>query len=469
MTYRRFTFAGALTLLVSLSVFADVRLPALISDHMVLQHGMNDPIWGWADPGEAISVAIGGQTKTAKADKAGKWSIRLDKLESAEPLTMTVKGNNTLTVQDILVGEVWLASGQSNMAMQVKAAKDFEAEKVAAQLPQIRMFTVVRSASLEPRDNCEGQWVICSPETVGDFSATAYFFAREVHKKLQVPVGILHASWGGTAIQRWTSIEAMQHEPQLRSFVDAYKKARKANIVDAKPGAPSDLYAGMIAPLVPYAIKGAIWYQGEANAKTPETSALYAVQLPTLIKDWRTRWNQGDFPFAWVQLPGFSAKKNAEGAWPAMRESMLRTLSVPNTGMAITIDIGDPGNIHPKNKQEVGRRLALWALGDVYKQDVPATSGPLFARSMAKGNKLILSFSHADGGLIAKDGELRAFEISGSDGKWHPAKAQIRKGRVIVSSPDVIQPVAVRYDWANDPDGNLYNAAGLPASPFRTR
>jgi sialate O-acetylesterase len=480
---------------------ADVKLPAIFSDHMVLQRDAAVPVWGWADPGEEVTVSIAGQSKTATADKDGKWMVKLDKLSSGEPCALTVKGKNTLTVADVLVGEVWLGSGQSNMAFKVSSAKDFEQEKAAANLPQIRMFTTTSKAADSSQPDCAGAWQVCGPETVGSFSATAYFFGRELHKALGVPVGLVNSSVGGTPIESWISKEAQQNCADLKPFLEARAKveaafdpvaaqaqygkdmatwktaAAKAKAAGRQPpraprnpveirkrkGDIGGLFNGMIAPLVPYAIRGVIWYQGEANS-SPEKAAFYQYQLPLLVQDWRARWGEGDFPFAWAQLPNFTG---AGRNWPLVREAMLKSLKVPNTGMAITMDIGEPGNIHPKNKQEVGKRLAMWALGTVYGQKT-ATSGPLPAGHEVRGGEVALSFTHTDGGLTAKGGDLKGFVIAGDDKKWLPAKARIEGDKVIVSSPDVKQPVAVRYAWDNNPECNLFNGAGLPASPFRT-
>jgi len=500
-------FAMALTLVVS-TAWAEVGLPSLFSDHMVLQQNTSVPVWGWADPGETVMVNIAGQTKTVTADATGKWSIRLDKLSRAESMTLTVKGKNTLTVNDVLVGEVWLASGQSNMQLPVNDVTNAWQENASAKFPQIRMFTVVHHVAVTPETNCEGQWVICSPETVGRFSAAAYFFGRELHQQLKVPIGLINASWGGTPIETWTSMNRMEGKPEFaRVFkpwetkmrvpfdevkaqnqysraMAAWKTNAENRKAEGKPAPPepqllvsprldknypANLFNGMIAPLIPFAIHGAIWYQGENNAQS-DYPQLYSTQLPLLIQDWRQRWAQGNFPFAWVQLPNFKKPTDDPGAvstWAVIRESMLHTLSVTNTGMAINIDIGDPANIHPKNKQAVGHRLALWALAQVYGEKIPF-SGPLPAGQKIKGDEITLFFTHTDGGLMAKDGELKGFAIAGADKKWFWAKARIAGEQVVVSSPEVKTPVAVRYAWADNPDCNLYNGAGLPASPFRT-
>ena len=489
----------SLGLLAAANLWADVRLPSLFSEHMVLQREAQTPVWGWATPGEQVTVAIGGQTQTARADAHGKWTVKLANLQAGGPQKLTVQGKNSLSVNDVLVGEVWLGSGQSNMGLRVSGAQNFEQEQKNANLPQVRMFTVTSGAADTPQDDCKGQWIVCAPQTVGDFSATLYFFGREVYKSLDVPVGLINSSVGGTPIESWISSDVQHTSPELKPFFEASaqedkvfdavtakakyekdlarwkevaKKARKDG--RAVPRAPRDpvatrerkgnvggLFNGKIAPLIPYAIRGAVWYQGEANTHG-DKAQFYQYQLPLLVTDWRARWGS-EFPFAWVQLPNFTA---GEG-WCVVREAMLKSLKVPNTGMAVAIDIGEPKNIHPKNKQEVGRRLGMWALGTVYGKKI-ATSGPLPAAHTVRGNEMVVSFAHADGGLVAKGGNLKGFVIAGADYQWKPAKARIEGEDVIVSSADVPQPVAVRYAWADNPDCNLYNAAGLPASPFRT-
>lgn len=484
---------------------AELKLAALFSDHMVLQRDQDVPVWGWADPGEKISVEFGDQKKTATADADGKWMIKLAPLAaSAKRRTLAVRGekpNRKAEAADVLVGEVWLGSGQSNMAMTVSRARDFEAEKAAAKLPLIRMFRESSGAAKTPQADGKGQWSVCSPESVGAFSATLYFFGREIYRELDVPVGLINSSVGGTPIESWIAAEAQARTPELKADWEAQVKVRAAfdeerakaqyekalarwrdqaakakaagkpaprRPIDplaqrARRGGPGGLFYGKIAPLIPYAIRGVLWYQGEANSR-PGKALLYQYQLPLLVTDWRTRWGQ-ELPFACVQLPNF--ERLGEG-WMQVREGMLKTLRLPKTGMAITIDIGDPKDIHPQNKQDVGRRLALWALGDVYGKQVAATSGPLPAGHEARGDEIVVSFSHAEGGLQAKDGELKGFVIAGEDRQWKPAKARIEGKQVIVSSPEVKDPRAVRYAWAANPDANLVNAQGLPASPFRT-
>lgn len=492
--------SALLTLVAATTAFADVKLPAIFGDHMVLQRETVVPVWGTATPGEEVTVSIAGQTASAKADAAGKWSVKLAKLAAAGPHTLTVKSANTLTFSDVLVGEVWLGSGQSNMAMTVNRAKDFEREQAAAKFPQLRMFTEASGAAGTAQSEGKGSWVVCSPDAVARFSATAYFFGREIHQVLGVPVGLINSSVGGTPIESWIAPEAQKASPELKGFFESARNAKKAaDPAQAKakfeadlaqwqeaakkakaegkpaPRRPQDpaalaerkgnvggLFNGKIAPLIPYAIRGALWYQGEANS-VPEKAQFYEAQLKLLVTDWRKLWGH-EFPFAWVQLPNFGGPGRD---WPLVREAMLRTLALPKTGMAITIDIGEEKDIHPKNKQDVGRRLAAWALGTVYRQKV-ATSGPLPAGHQVRGSEIVLSFKHTDGGLTAKGGELKGFVIAGADKQWKPAQARIEGDKVIISSADVKQPIAARYAWENWPTCNLFNGAGLPASPFRT-
>ena len=487
---------------VSNAAIADVRLPSLFSDHAVLQQGVALPVWGWAEPNETVTVTLSGQTKVTKGGADGAWRVSFEALKPGAALTLTVKGKNTLTVQDVLVGEVWLGSGQSNMAMTVNRSNNYDYEQTLANLPKIRMFTVDRTVGKTPQKECKGQWVVCASNTVGTFSATAYFFGRDLHQKLAVPVGLINSSWGGTPVEAWFSDEAMQAMPgsktitdpwaartatpwdeakamagydkQVATWKEAVKKAKaegkQSPRAPQKPGDPllsqhypANLYNGMIAPLIPYALRGAVWYQGESNARD-DSAHLYGTQLQTLIKDWRTRWGS-ELPFAWVQLPNYRA---SDRNWPLVREGMLQTLKVPGTGMAITMDIGETSDIHPKNKQEVGQRLALWALGTVYAQKVASSSGPLPAGYTVKGSEVVCAFTHADRGLTTKGGELRGFVIAGEDQKWVPASAKIVGDTVVVSHPDVKNPVAARYAWAADPACSLFNGAGIPASPFRT-
>lgn len=489
----------------STSFAEDLQLAATFTDHMVLQRGKPVPVWGWADSGEQVTVKFSGQMKSAIVGKNGKWMVKLDPMKAdAQPHTLLVSSSGqdqTANVKDVLVGEVWLGSGQSNMAMTVSRSRDFDKEKSAANMPLIRMFKENSSGALQPQENSKGEWTICSSETVGSFSATLYFFGREIHQELGVPVGLINSSVGGTPIESWVAAGSQAQTPELAakhteavSAFEAfnvekaqaqYEKALtlwKATAAKAKTagqpiprkprngadrhlqrGGPGGLFNGKIAPLIPYALRGVLWYQGEANTH-PGKGHLYQYQLPLLVRDWRKLWGE-DFPFAWVQLPNF--QRDGEG-WMLVREGMLKTLRLPHTGMAITIDIGDPKDIHPKNKQDVGRRLAYWALSEVYEKEKVAASGPLPMNHEIRGNEMIISFTHTEGGLKAKGGKLKGFVISGTDQQWEPGTARIVGDQVFISHPDITKPIAVRYAWEANPDCNLFNGQGLPASPFRT-
>jgi len=486
---------------------AAVTLPAVFSHHMVLQRDAAVPIWGWADPGEEVTVAIAGQTKTTTAAADKKWSIKLDKLSAGGPHALTVTGKNKLTITDVLVGEVWLASGQSNMVHIMQTSLDFEKERAAADFPKLRLFTVARAVGQTPQENCRGNWLTISPRTVENVSAVAYHFGRELHQKLGIPVGVIVSALGSTPIEAWTSMDAQKSRPELKELLsswdekaatyesaaakDAFEKdlaawkdaAAKARAEGTpaprepkppihprdQPAHPAVMFNGMIAPLIPYALRGAIWYQGEFNSQREDYATLYRHQLPLLVSDWRARWGRNDLPFAWVQLPTFDTTTRSPRmpGWPLIREGQLLSLTVPNTGMIVSIDLGEANSVHPLNKKAFAHRLALWARAEVYGGKV-FWSGPLFASWKVQGSEIELSFRHTDGGLIAKNGDLTGFIIAGADKQWHPARARIVKDKVVASSPDVPAPVAVRYSWADNPEGNLCNAASLPASPFRT-
>ncbi len=504
---RRIGLAAAVVLLTGsvVSALADVKLGSPFGDHMVLQQGVPVPVWGWADPGERVTVSIAGQKQTATADPGGKWMVRLAKLESGGPLEMTVTGAgaNSIAIKDVLVGEVWLASGQSNMAFPVsrKVASyagltNEEAEIAAADYPAVRMFTGKPAKSYEPQSTLAGQWLVCSPETVPGFSAVGYLFARDLLKELKVPVGILTEAYGASTAEAWISREVMTADPQLKPLLDAldasvkfYRENPQASAdqapphpktINARPNRPGGpqrdpvqdqhfptvLFNGMINPVIPYAIRGVIWYQGESIVGGTPGIDLYGHVQQALVNDWRKRWGEGDFPFYIVQLPG---QKNVSNN-PRVREEQATILSLPNTGMAVTIDTGEPTNVHPHNKEPVGDRLARIALAKIYGRKIEY-SGPVFESMKAEDGAIRLRFSHVGGGLVAKGGPLKGFQIAGVDGKFADADARIDGDSVIVSSGEVKSPVAVRYGWDDYPEGmgcNLYNAAGLPAAPFRT-
>ncbi len=641
-------FAAALPQAISAAEDTKPFLHPLFSDHMVLQRHVKTPVWGWASPGDKITVRFGGQIRTAVARADGKWSVRLDAMgASTQPRTLTVESSaagQSVTINDVLVGDVWLCSGQSNMEMGIGAC-NVPDEIAAANYPQIRLLTVPHLIAYQPTERPVCSWVPCSPDTVaqggwGGFSAAGYFFGRDLHRALKIPIGLIHSSWGGTIAEAWTSAEALQ---PLGDFADRLERVATAgkggktdfaseyenwcrkndpgtvqgwaqpqcettswktvtmpqpfeqaglpdfdgmvwfrrafelpadwaghqlslslgpvddidttwvnglkvgqmnrydlnrvytvppealkpgnNVVAVRvldtggnggftgkpeqmflktggpgeatrislagewqmrdsaplsklPGVPSVadsnnpnqvtvLYNGMIAPLLPFAIRGAIWYQGESNAGR---AAQYRCLLPTMIRDWRARFGVGDFPFYIVQLAAFQPTfpEPRENEWAELREAQALTAkNVPHCGLAIAIDIGDAADIHPKNKAEVGRRLALWALADTYHQKVEC-SGPWYKSMKARGNSVRLAFEHADGGLEARGGELKGFAVAGEDRKFVWGKAVIDGHTIVVSSPEVARPLAVRYGWDINPVCNLYNHAGLPAVPFRT-
>ncbi len=521
---------------------ADVKMPSVFGDHMVLQQDVALPVWGTADAGEKITVEVGTKKGSATAGADGKWMVKLDPLAAGtDPVTMTVAGKNTLKFTDVLVGEVWFCSGQSNMAFNLGSTDQATADLAKANDPRMRFFHVSGSPELQPSSSFAcGRWELCTPGSAAGISGVAYFFGRELRGALNRPVGLMISAWGGTAIESWTPLAAIEGDPFFKSDIDrhaqmeadypkllaefpakqkewhdaqvewnknggdAYNAALKAwneSAAQAKaagqpepagkptppaipapkpPPAPNggvgsfgSLYNGVVAPVVPYAIKGVIWYQGEGNAGNP---GKYAKMFPALIKGWRTAWNEGDFSFLFVQLPKF-----APGAhWPEMREVQSQALTLPATAMASIIDIGDPNNIHPTHKSDVGKRLALAALHAAYGQDL-VWSGPVYDSMKVEGNSIRLNFKQTGGGLIIgtapwtapnvaplSNATLAGFAIAGSDKKWFAADAKIDGETVLVSSDKVPQPVAVRYAWQNSPDCNLYNKEGLTAAPFRT-
>lgn len=439
---------------------AAVKLPAVFGDNMVLQRGRPVNVWGWAGPGEEVSVALAGQSRSTKADENGKWKLTLDKLEPGDPLTMTVKGSsgNTLVLRNVLVGEVWVCSGQSNMVWGVAASNDGPREIAEADYPAIRLFYVPEVKAMHPAADVCARWSVCTPENIvkakpGSFSALAYFFGRHLHKELGVPVGLIQTSWGGTPAEFWTSRKALDSDPALKPLL--------------RHPDSSSLYNGMIAPLVPFAIRGAIWYQGESNVSRAHQ---YCTLFPAMIADWRAVWGQGDFPFGFVQIAPFRYGGQDPANCAELWEAQLLTLkNVPNTGMAVTMDIGDVKDIHPKNKQDAGKRLALWALAKVYGRDDLVYSGPIYKSMAIEGDCIRLSFDHVGGGLTAADGKpLRDFTIAGEDQQFVPAAAEIDGDSIVVRGEGISKPAAVRYAWRDDAQPNLANREGLPASPFRT-
>ncbi len=638
-------FVSVLTIvLCCLNALANVTLPKFFSDNMVLQRNRSIPVWGWANSKEKITVQFHNQTKKVIADKTGKWRIDLAPEEAGGPYTLSVKGNNTINISNVLIGDVWICSGQSNMEMKIAGwgmINNYQEEIAAANYPTIRQFEVPKTVATKPQDDMPGAvWEICSPATAGNFSAAAYFFARTIQKEINVPIGLINTSWGGTMVETWISRDAFESDEYFKDMISSmpemdmkalaklrseqlkariekiqgkemptstevsawktpdfndeqwakinvpgtweqqgledldgfvwlrksitltaaeaaqpallelsmiddrdetyvngklvgkstvYNDRRKYNIAagilkegkntiairvhdtgggggiygdssdlkitlgnlikplwgnwliriesaqevgsNSNPNSnPTLLYNSMIYPLLPYAIKGAIWYQGETNAGRAYE---YRKAFPLMITDWRKQWKQGDFPFYFVQLSSWNADNgnSTKGStWAELREAQAQTLSLPNTGMAVTTDIGDAKDIHPKNKQDVGKRLGLIALNKTYNQN-NVFSGPTFSEFKVEGNKIIISFNYTGGGLIAKDiyGYVKGFEIAGADKKFYYAKAIIEGDKVIVFQDGVTSPVAVRYSWADDAgESNLFNKEGLPAAPFRT-
>jgi sialate O-acetylesterase len=464
---------------------AALRMPAVFSENMVLQAGMPVPVWGWAAAGEKITVKFAGQEKSATAGADGKWALKLDTLKcSAKPEQMTVTGadGQAVNIANVLVGEVWLGSGQSNMEMHVSGCLDFDNVKADAKYPDIRMFTVKRLPSGVPMDDVTGTWVVCTPETVGNFSATLYFFGRKIHKDLGVPMGLIHSSWGGTRIEPWTPPCGFAAVAELKDISDKLAPTTASSKQPTKgQGNPTGLYNGMIHGLIPYALRGATWYQGESNGGEGES---YFHKMRALIGGWRQLWGEGDLPFYFVQLATFKAPNDKpEGGddWAKVLEAQALSLSIPNTGMAVLSDIGDAKNIHPKNKQDVGERLALWALAKDYGKKDLVYSGPIFKSAKIEGATMVISFDNVGSGLMVgkKDGlapaqevaggELKGFAIKGDDGQWHWADAKIVGPTVVVSCKDVSKPVAVRFAFTtNRAHCNFYNKEGLPAVGFRT-
>lgn len=485
---------GLLGLCLSSYAAAEAALPALFSDHMVIQRNLPVHVWGTATAKEPVSVTFRGETKQITTDALGRWSVYLTPGEAGGPFPLSVKATNSITFQDVMVGDVWIASGQSNMEFPMYKVAQSEKEIAAANIPEVRLLLVERKASDYALSNITAKpWAACSPESINGFSAVAYFFAREIQKREHVPVGIIDSSWGGTPAEAWTSLSAIAKDASLMPIFTAYSKMtdkeetnrlevklEQQAIEEAKAAGkpvpkfpwrppvetwkPGALYNGMIAPLVPFPIRGVIWYQGESNSVL-DRAPYYARLFPTMIRDWRGRWAEGDFPFLFVQISNFTSTPLED--WPTIREAQLKTLQLKNTAMAVTIDIGNPDDVHPTNKQDVGARLALAARATVYGEKIEY-SGPIYRLAVPEGSAMRLWFDHAESGLVAKHGELAGFEIAGKDGKFVPAEAKIEGKTLLVSSPQVSEPMHVRYGWANSPECNLYNKEDLPASPFQT-
>ena len=484
-------------------VFADVKLPAIISDNMVLQQNATIALWGWADAREAVEIKNSWNNKTEKiiADDKGNWLVHLKTIKGGGPYSITITGENKIELHNVLLGEVWLCSGQSNMEFPLKKHRSWQtgvinaAQEISqANYPMIRMFIVEKNTSTIPLNEVKGAWNICSPETAGDFSAVAYYFGKRIQSETGFPVGLIHSSWGGTPAESWTNREVLESDKDFASILNRYDNSLKEypnnlkkyeqellewkndsvklkGVVTAKrkpvkplfpeknSKSPMVLYNAMIHPLIPFTLKGVIWYQGESNAGRPYQ---YRKLFPALIKSWRKDWKE-NLPFYFVQIAPHRQQN------PEIREAQLLTFkAIPNTGMAVITDWGDSVDIHPRNKEVVGERLALWALAKNYGKKDIAYSGPVYQSMKIEGSKIILHFDFINGGLKAGGGDLKEFTIAADNQKFVPAHAIIKGNKVVVWSDEISKPVAVRFAWKNLMHPNFYNGKGLPASPFRT-
>ncbi len=486
----------AIVISIAIVAHAVIKLPSIIANHMVLQQNTKVALWGWANAGEKVTITTTWNNKITNvtADAAGKWITYVSTIKAGGPYSITFKGSNQIKIEDVLLGEVWLASGQSNMEFFVAKTRsgytgviNYEQEIKEANFPNIRQIDVANKNADEPQQDFKGDWKVCSPQTVDTFSAVAYYFARQIHRATGYPIGIINSTWGGTAAESWTKKEVLENDKDFKVLIDRYdeqvrnypkatedfksamdtwkqdsSKPKPAPPVKPNPDkSPFRLYNAMIAPLIPYTLKGVIWYQGESNASQ---AYQYRKLFPAMINSWRSDFKNPKLPFYFVQISPHRSQN------PEIREAQLLTYrSVPNTGMAVTTDNGDSIDIHPRNKKLVGERLSVWALHNEYGKKDLVVSGPVYKSMKVDGNKIKIEFDFVDGGLIAKDGrELTEFTIAGEDQKFIPAKAIIEGNKVVVWSDAISKPAAVRFAWRNVPDPNLYNKAGLPASPFRT-
>jgi sialate O-acetylesterase len=510
---RIFLFFTAFSIL-TIALSADIRLPSVIGSHMVLQQDVPITIWGWAEPGEEVSIQFAGQKASSSADNDGFWEVRLKTMKPGKgPLDMTITGTQSppVSLEDILLGEVWVCSGQSNMEWPMWRTHSPTPEIRSADFPQIRLFHVPRKASAYPMENVEAEWEVCAPRTIRDFSAVAYYFGRELNQKLGVPVGLISTRWGGTRIEPWTPIAGFRSVPELQDILEnlksedkEYRTELKKNLPEQKiwlerveealsqgknippepemilhprqnPQAPTSLYNAMVHPLIRFAIRGAIWYQGEANRND---GSIYTKKMEALINGWRHVWGLGDFPFYFVQLAPYDYGYELDDRendtpdhlrLPMIWEAQLEALNIPNTGMAVTTDISNLYDIHPRNKKDVGYRLSLWALAKTYGHKDLVFSGPLYKSMDVEESKIRIRFDHVGSGLIALDDRsLSWFSIAGQDRTFYKARAEISGETVLVWSERVSEPVAVRMGWHQLATPNLGNKEGLPASPFRT-
>ncbi len=501
------SFSLALLALTS-AANAELKLPAIISDHMVLQQKQVNPIWGWDDPGTEVTVTLGDQEKKAKAGDDGKWTVKLDPLDAnADPSTIVIEGSSRREITDVLVGEVWMCSGQSNMGMTLGGDWKFEVESLSSNHPNLRLISVPRVGTQELQNDFKGQWESANSTNCKTFSAVGFFYGRYLHEILGVPVGLINNAWGGSAAEAWVRRDSLEKDPRFTVLMDSWKQ-READLVtdeakakhevalakwkervkEAKaagkpaPRAPAspestltgnqrpgNIFAGVVHPTLGYGMKGVVWYQGESNSGRAWE---YARLFPYMIEQWRAEWGQGDFPFYWVQLADYMAETDQPGdsAWAELRESQTKTMSLPKTGQAVIIDLGEANDIHPKNKYDVAARLVRWALAKDYGMNNVEPQSPIYREVNIADNKATLNFDHVGGGLRTVDvNDVRGFAICGEDQKWVWADAKITGADTIeVWSDAVAAPVAVRYAWADNPVCNVYSKNGLPLTPFRT-
>ena len=485
----------------------EVKLPAIFTEHLVLQRDLANPVWGWAAPGEEVTVSIADQKHKTTADKDGKWSVKLTPLPAGGPHCLAVQGANTIKLEDVLVGEVWICSGQSNMQWAVKSARDSELEMKAANFPKIRFVNVPQVGTDQPQDDFKGSWQVVTPDSVGPLSAVGYFFGRQLYETLGVPIGLVNDAWGGSACEAWVRRDVIEKDERFKALVENWQTIEKsydhaktiakfnedlekwkvaaAAAKDAgkpepqKPKAPNNLltgnsrpaniYNGVLKPTIGYGIRGAIWYQGETNAGR---AYQYRDLFPLMIQNWREDWGQGEFPFYWVQLADYMAERAepADSAWAELREAQTMTMDrLPNTGQAVIIDLGEGKDIHPRNKQEVGMRLARWALAKDYGVNV-AYHSPQYKSMERSGNKITVTVDYEGSGLTTFDvKEPRGFTIAGADKKFVNAEAKlVGPNKLEVWSDVVSEPASVRYAWADNPICNVFNKEDLPLTPFRT-
>ncbi len=488
---------SGLTLALAPAAYGVVKLPNILSDHAVLQRDAPIHIWGWADPGESVTVTFHDHQRPAIADRLGRWEVYLPPEHAGGPFELRIAATNTIVLTDILIGDVWFASGQSNMEMPLEGfpgsavLKNAGQEIATADQPNIRLLHIPEKASNYPLRDQPAAWTLCTPETASSFSAVAYLFGRELEQREHIPVGLIDSTWGGTPAEAWISLDGISadaalmpvfsfwsaladQQPDTPALVAADQREDAAAKLAGRPPVkhswhpdldswqPAALFNAMVAPATPFAIKGVIWYQGETNSNVGRAN-LYQRVFSTLISDWRLKWQQGNFPFLYVQISSFTS--GPDESWGTLRDQQRRTLDLVNTAMAVTLDVGDPGNVHPSDKQTVAARLALAARALAYGETLEY-SGPLFRQATVEGAGMRIWFDHTAGKLVSKPPTLAGFEVAGDDHHFVAATARIEGDTVFAASPQIAQPRYVRYAWANAPEATLFNAAGLPASTF---